>query len=434
MINRSSVIAIISGFLTLMMISGCSQESATSSSDTVQNEGNTIRVGLLVPFSGECGSYGSSATKAVKLAAQEINDAGGIKGKDVEIIVRDTKTEPISASLTAMELVEDEGVVAILGADASSVSKEILDALKDMNTLIISGASSSRELREDDPSELFFRTVPSEQSEAYTISNYLLTSGDSTARLIYVDDIYGYWLQWFFSVRYGQRGGRIEKIVSFKPGKTSYSAEIESLFSAVGDTGDTATISSDAPVVVLIAYPRCGAQIIRDWRSSGYDAKWILSDGLKSQEFITMVGAQNAEGLEGISAFSGSEAEENLRFIRFKDAYEDYWDEDPRTHRYTEHWYDAMILLGYAMLRADSLDPSVIKDTLNLQAVSAPPGTTVTVGEFSTGKTIILSGGDIDYEGASGSVNMDDIGDVAGKFELWRIQNGSFVHISEVSQ
>ena len=115
--------------------------------------------------------------------------------------------------------------------------------------------------------------------------------------------------------------------------------------------------------------------------------------------------------------------------------------DDSRRHRCVENWYDATILLAYAILYADTLDPKMIGRAL--QIVSSPPGTTVTFGQFDYGKSIVEQTtvvgtltvrGDINYEGASGSVDMDNNGDIEdASYELWQITNGNFVHIEELT-
>ena len=137
----------------------------------------------------------------------------------------------------------------------------------------------------------------------------------------------------------------------------------------------------------------------------------------------------------GVSPYNG-----DIDYEYFRDDYEDFTGQDPRKHRGIENWYDAMILLGYAILYADTTDPYLVGKAL--QIVSSPPGDTVTYGNFSIGKEIIntttvvgtlVVRGDINYEGASGSVDMDIRGDIEdARYELWEIEDGQFVHIEEL--
>jgi len=307
--------------ILMIFIFGCSNNT---SEDTTDDSDNTIKIGVILPFSGESSAYGSSEMQGIQMAVDEINDAGGVLGKTIELVVCDSRSDPFQASL------------------------------------------------------------------------------------LYVDDDYGQEISQTFKNRFDYYG-TVEKMVSYQTGKVSYTAEIESLFAGV-DTSD-----SSQRTVFLIAYPRSGAQIIRDWKASGYSANWILSDELKAQEFITSAGAENVEGLMGVSPYNG-----DIDYEYFKDDYEDFTGQDPRKHRGIENWYDAMILLGYAILYADTTDPYLVGKAL--QIVSSPP----VVG------TLVVRG-DINYEGVSGSVNMNNDGDIEdARYELWEIEDGQFVHIEEL--
>jgi len=412
-------------FAAAIFVSGCSTTTDDNSGDKTDSG---IKIGVILPFSGECGAFGSPAMEAIQMAVDEINDAGGIRGKMLELIVVDSRSDPFEASLEAKRLILEDSVVAILGAEASPVSIEIRNMISEYDIIQISGASCAYQLTTDDLIDsIFYRTVLSDYYEARIIADKLAEWGDSAIRILYVDDDYGTGMADRIKNRF-EFYGTVDKMVAFESGEMSYAEQIESLFADVSP--------QDTPRVVLIAYPRCGGQIIRDWRASGYPARWIAADALKAQEFIEYAGAENVEGIYGVSPYNG-----DLSYEYFRDAYESFTGDDSRRHRCVENWYDATILLAYAILYADTLDPRMIGRTL--QIVSSPPGTTVTFGQFDYGKSIVEQTtvvgtlsvrGDINYEGASGSVDMDNNGDIEdASYELWQITNGNFVHIEELT-
>jgi len=412
--------------LVFLLFISCSKDD-----DSEIDYSNSIKIGVILPFSGESAAYGSHEMQAINLAVKEINDAGGVLGKDIALIVKNSSSDPVYGPIAALELVEDEEVLAILGADRSDVSFSILNMIEEYNFPIISGSAVSNYLTGMYPHGVFFRTVSDDVAIAEKIALRMLTLGDTThVRIIYVDDIYGSTQANIVEYYFEYLGGdvEIERILPFESGKFSYYEEIESLFIEVD------TLSEAIPNIVLIAYPKCGAQIIRDWKVSGYEANWILSDCLKTEAFIQYAGSQNVEGLIGISSYAG---ENNyVQYNKFKEAYEEFTGEDPTQHRCLENWYDAMILLAYAIIKADTLDPETIRNSL--VTISAPPGSTVTVGEFRIGKDIlntevledtVVVRLNINYEGASGNVNFNVDGDVVGHCEFWEIENGKFVTI-----
>ncbi|MCD6595792.1 ABC transporter substrate-binding protein [bacterium] len=411
--------------LLIIFALGCSDDT----DDTTDENANSIKIGVILPFSGESSAYGSSEMQGIQMALDEINEAGGIMNKPIELIVCDSRSDPFQASLAAKDLVDNENVVAIFGADASPVSIAIRDMIADENIIQISGSSGAHKLTNDDVNDsIFFRTVLSDYYQARVIADKLAALNDSMVRVLYVDDDYGNGMAETFENRFNYYG-TVEKMISYELGKVSYAVEIESLFA------DVDTFASSQRTIFLIGYPKSGAQIIRDWKASGYSANWILSDAFKAQEFIVSAGAENAEGLMGVSPYYG-----DIDYEYFKDDYEDFTGQDSRKHRDIENWYDATILFAYAIIYADTLDPYFIGKAL--QIISSPPGTTITYGEFSRGKAIIntttvigtlLVRGDINYEGASGSVDIDNNGDIEdARYELWKIENGQFIHIEEL--
>ena len=92
--------------------------------------------------------------------------------------------------------------------------------------------------------------------------------------------------------------------------------------------------------------------------------------------------------------------------------------------------FDAVMIAFLAALQAGSSDPAAIRD--NLQAVSGPPGTQYTFEELDDAINAILAGEDIDYEGASGSVNLDENGDPGAEgssYQFFEYKNGKLVPI-----
>ncbi|RKZ31626.1 hypothetical protein DRQ36_01375 [bacterium] len=384
----------------LLLFIGCSKESTEPSGS------NKIKIGVVVPYSGECAAFGTPSVRAIQLAVKEINDSGGIMGKDIELIIKDSRTDAYYGKTKAVELAEDEDVIAILGADNSDVSWAISDELDNLGVIQITGSSTASGLTHQDGC---FRTVPYTAQEAQHIVSFI-RSITNTMRILYVDDLYGEDLSEKVRQNFVNTGGVVQRMVAFESGKTSYSAEIDSIY----------TESPGTPQIFLIAYPQSGAQIIRDWKASGRPGVWYLSKDLKAPEFITNAFSENVEGLIGFGPHGL-----DTTYTLFQEAYIDYWGEDPYNYRCTEHWYDAMILLGYGILRANSLQPEIIADSI--LTVSFAPGSLVTVGEFARGKDILINGGEINFEGASGRVNFSAQGDVTGAYETWQIVGGEFV-------
>ncbi len=90
-----------------------------------------LKIGLLTPFSGVLTDYGVRLDQGARLAVEVVNEAGGILGRQVEIIAEDDKTDPATASLKAKKLVFNDKVDFLMGTIASSTTLAVINAIKD---------------------------------------------------------------------------------------------------------------------------------------------------------------------------------------------------------------------------------------------------------------------------------------------------------------
>src|SRR5258707_4717828 len=97
--------------IKLVLLVGCAGLSASPGAEAAE----PIRIGAVLPFSGGVELYGEQAKLGLDLAAREINAAGGILGRPVEVIYADDKTRPASAASAMHTLIESGGVVAVVG-------------------------------------------------------------------------------------------------------------------------------------------------------------------------------------------------------------------------------------------------------------------------------------------------------------------------------
>src|SRR3989344_14094 len=71
---------------------------------------NTIKIGAILPLTGDAVSYGESESRAIEIAVNEINENGGIAGKEIELLFEDGECDPQTAGRVAQKLVNIDGV------------------------------------------------------------------------------------------------------------------------------------------------------------------------------------------------------------------------------------------------------------------------------------------------------------------------------------
>ncbi|WP_245550187.1 ABC transporter substrate-binding protein [Vreelandella jeotgali] len=371
---------------------------------------DTLKIGALVPLTGDLQSYGEPSLKSAELAVREINEAGGVLDDDVELATGDTQTIPQPGVATAQKLVNLEGVHGIVGALSSGVTVPVAQSVSaSEGVLQISNASTSPVITPLDDNDFLFRTVPSDAFQGVALSEVAAEQGYEKVGVIYINNDYGKGLAESFSDAFTDAGGEVTESVAYEQGQAAYRGELSQ------------TSEGGADALILIGYPENGQTILRQSLEGGFFDKFVFSDGLKAPELIENLGARALEGTVGTVPQARSDSPGAKHFAS---AYSEAHDEVP-PKPYLDTAYDAVYLIGLATEHAGSTDRTAIRDSL--REVANPPGTRVGPGEFAKAAELLGNGEDIDYQGASGSVNFDDNGDVPGTFGVFAYEDGEIV-------
>src|SRR6185295_12725288 len=82
--------------------------------------GDKVRIGVLMPLTGDTANFGISSSNAIRMAADEMNNGGGINGKQIELLIEDDRSDPTEAANIATKFVSQDNVHAILGEVGST--------------------------------------------------------------------------------------------------------------------------------------------------------------------------------------------------------------------------------------------------------------------------------------------------------------------------
>ena len=378
----------------------------------VQAADDKVKIGSLMAMSGALASYGPPINRGVLLAAKHLNEAGGVLGREVKIITRDSKTDPTSGVDAAKKLVSVDGVSAFVGALSSGVTLPVAESVSIPNKVVqISPSSTTPQMTGLEDNDYVFRTVPSDALQGVIIGQLALDLGYENLSVIYVNNDYGKGLADAAGNWFEERGGKVLAKVPYEKGKASYRGELQE------------ATSKNPEVLVLIGYPENGSNIIRQSISGGYIDEFIFPDGMKAPEIIKNVGdPKYLNGTYGTSPGS----KDTPSASTFEKTYtEEYGSTPPKP--FMTNAYDAAAVISLAMQKAGSTDSDAIRN--NLRFVANPPGEKVYAGVdgFKRAFKLLNEGKDIDYEGAGGSVNFNDEGDVVSPIEVWKIEDGKIV-------
>ena len=174
--------------------------------------------------------------------------------------------------------------------------------------------------------------------------------------------------------------------------------------------------------------PVDGATIARAWISGGGPAKFLLNDGMNSDDFIKAVGAQYLSDAYGTS--SGTDETQSTKY--FNDNFEKFSSIKADAPAAVQA-YDAGAVVALAIAKAGSGDPAAIKAAI--PQIVAADGEPIYAGkvEFTKALGLIKSGKPIKYEGVIGPISFDQYGDITGPFRLWKITNGKVTTVGTMS-
>ena len=382
----------------------------------------TTTIGVVMELTGPAGEYGQKASKSVEMALRDINAAGGANGCTLEADVRDAQSQGNVAADAAKQLVEIRKVPVIIGGIISSVSMPILTSVTAPSGIVqISPASSSPSFtnlaEQGKTGGWWFRTITSDALQGTVAAKYALDVGFKKLSVINVNNDFGTNMVREFVKAYKALGGTILTQVPYNENQPSYQPEV------------TKAMAEKPDALYLVSTPGDGATIARNWISQGGVQKFMLNDGMNSEEFIKNVGAQYLNDAYGTS--SGTDKSPSTDY--FAKAFKDYSGFDWQAPA-VDRAYDATVIAALAIAQAGNATPAAIRDSV--RKVLDDKGTVVYAGpeQFKQALTLIGEHKPIRYVGVIGAVQFDKNGDITGPFRLWRIQNGQVTTTGETSR
>ena len=150
-----------------------------------------LRIGALLPHTGDLASAGPPMFAGSLLAVAELNQAGGILDKPVEWVDGDDGTDQDKAKATVDRLINDEKVHVIIGAGASSITKAVLPAILAAGVVLFSPWNTAAELTTAADQGLYFRTAPPDGLQAGALTDIIMRDGVRRVAIIAREDAYG---------------------------------------------------------------------------------------------------------------------------------------------------------------------------------------------------------------------------------------------------
>jgi branched-chain amino acid transport system substrate-binding protein len=379
------------------------------------SEDEPIAIGVVASVTGDLAIVSEGDRKAFELAIGEINAAGGVLGRPLELDMQDDGTTPQGSELAYASLINHEAP-AVLGPAYSEGVVAIEQQLRDGGTLTIGTATTSPALTDLDDGGNFFRTCPSDAVQGVVLAQLIVDQGRENICLVYRQDAYGVGLAEAMMSHLDEGVNVIE--AAYDPSMGDLSAVMDPCDSIL-DAGNTGavfvTFEADGRLILDDA-------IARGWNASG-TRRIFMVDGNKNQEIIDSLEDPSAMNGTLGTAPSGPPADSpgGMRLAAFYDAYADRYGEQPAV--FAENAYDAVYVIAAAIEIAGTVtDRAAIRDALG----SLSSGPAAAAGDWPA----IADGaaaGELDLLGASGEIELDlATGDLLPPYYIgvWAIREG----------
>ncbi len=391
------------GARVLRMLGAAGMLLAGASAAAAQPGGPAaLKIGLLMDFSTGSAEIYRDRQRAFDLAIKHVNDGGGVFGRPVAVAVGDTTASPETAVAEARRLVAVEGVHAIVGPNASVNALPIAErVIGPAGIPTASFSATSPKLTAAADNDFMFRTALSDVSQGPVLARVTRERGFNNVGLVYVDDAWGQGLAGAFEAAWDG----VVKAVPVERGQTGFLAELR----------ESARGGAQAPVV--IAFEAAARIMVREAIDDGLYDRFIFGDAAKRLSLVRSIGGARLGGMYGTGPAT---APESAASAAWEAAYEAAYGALP-VLAYVKETYDAAIALALAAQAAGRLDGAAIRD--RLRVIGSRPGTVVTAGPQGVADAlrILAQGGEIDYQGAAGSMDWDENGDLRrGHIGIWR--------------
>ena len=384
--------------------------------------GDGLKLGVLAPTTGDLSSIGQNWPAAVQLAVDTINECGGVNEAQVSLVTEDSQTDPSAGSSAMTKLAEVDRVAGVVGAFASSVSGAAVDVAVRNNVMMISPGSTSpvftERARNNEFNGFWARTAPPDTYQSQALAALAEKQGFENVSTVAINNDYGVGFEQQFIEAFKNQGGNIVgQPVRYDPKATTLDTEAREAF------------SDNPDAVAGVLYAETGSVLLKSAFENGYldGVTVLLTDGVYSDDFVRQVG-MTADGKSIIAGALGTVPGSNGQAL---EQFTALWNEKTGKEltAFVPHNWDAAVLMMLAAEASDENTGEGIKD--NLLEVANAPGTEVT--DACEAMELVRNGEDINFQGASGNVDIDENGDVVGSYDVWQVgEDGTLSVIDKV--
>ena len=363
--------------MTVSLFAGCAAK-----------ESDTIKIGVNMELSGGVATYGQSTLSGIELAVKQANDAGGIDGKQIELVKYDNKSDSAEATTIATKLMTQDGVLAVMGPATSGGFKATIPVANKNKIPVISGSATVDDVTVDanGVKEYAFRICYNDSFQGTVLAQYASNSLSSKTAIVLKDVANDYCKGGAssFITAFTAAGGTIAAEESFNTNDTDFSAILTKIKDLNFD------------VILLSAYYQEAGLVIKQARALGIDCPIIGPDGYDSPSLVELAGADALNNVYYTNHYSSLDQDPGV--LKFISDFNAEYGKDP----------DSFNALGY----------DLAKFTIDAIARAAE------AGELS-GETVKAAlESTTDFAGVTGTFSIDENHNPVKGIVIIKLENG----------
>jgi branched-chain amino acid transport system substrate-binding protein len=373
------------------MLAACGKDKSGGSVDS-----DTVKVGINYELSGDVATYGADSVKGIQMAIDEINKSGGVLGgKQIELIIKDDKSDPAEATSIEELLMGNGEIVAALGPATSGNFRAVIPIATNYGIPVISSSATADDDitvdKDGNVREFVFRTCFTDSFQGQTMSNFAFNELSAKKAVIFGDTSsdYAKGLAANFKSNFESLGGAVV-------GEEGYVSKDKDFNSVL-----TKIKGQDFDVLFVPGYYQEAGLIIKQARELGIKQPILGADGFDSPELVNLAGAENASEIYFSNHYSS--LDQDPAVVKFIEDYKAANGSEP----------GAFIAMGYDLGKyiADAIERAGAADAKAVAKVLAE------TQEFS---------------GVTGSFSVDENHNVVKSAVVIKLENGAQVSATRV--
>ena len=339
--------------LGLVMSPGCKKSPDGTAPETTAAAAEPIKVGAIFAVTGPASFLGAPEAKTMEMLVEQMNQAGGIDGHKIELLIKDSGAKPENAISMAKQLIDEEKVLAIIGPSTSGETMAIKNICEEGKTILLSCAAA--EAIVNPVANHVFKTPQKDSDAARRILEVMKDAGITKMGVI------------TSNAGFGIAGGQQLQKLAPEYGVTI--AISETYDKQETDLTGVLTKLKGAEVEAVVNWSIVPAQslVAKNMKQIALDVPLFQSHGFGNIKYVE-AGGEAANGtifpcgrLLVADVLPDSHPQKKL-LVKYKNDYESRYNEDAST--FGGHAYDALLILAEAIKKAGSVETAQVRDAI----------------------------------------------------------------------